>query len=185
MDAVAEGLVDYDSPDSAMLDQLISNVWEFSAAKTQAERTELSKLLVDDNGRLRSFNDFKEVARTVVEKYQVQHLKTEYYTAVNSSYLAARWNDFADDDILVFKTAGDSRVRDSHKKLDGISLPKSHPFWRTFYPPLSWNCRCTVTVTLSGRITPERNIPYGEVDHIPQNFRVNLAAQNKIFPDAA
>lgn len=122
------------------------------------------------------------VASKVTTDFQERYFKVEYDTAVNSAYLAARWQEFDDDDILVFQTAGDSRVRDSHKKLDGVALPKSHNFWKTFYPPLSWNCRCTVVTTHSGRITPDSQIPYEEIDNVPSIFRSNFAVEGMAFP---
>lgn len=41
-----------------------------------------------------------------------------------------------------YVTTGDDRVRPTHKLLDGVTLPKEHPFWQTFYPPNGFNCRC-------------------------------------------
>ncbi len=38
----------------------------------------------------------------------------------------------------------DDRTRSEHAKLDGLILPKSHPFWRTHFPPWEFNCRCAV-----------------------------------------
>ena len=64
------------------------------------ERKELTELLTNDEGNVRSFADFKSAAAEVVEKFQVTHLKTEYDTAVNSSYLAARWHEF-DDEMFI------------------------------------------------------------------------------------
>jgi SPP1 gp7 family putative phage head morphogenesis protein len=174
--------IDYDTPDAKMLASLKDNVFHFSAAKNRAEIIELSALLRDDKGKLRSWESFKKEALNVTTDFQERYMKVEYDMAVNSAYLAARWQEYDDDDILVFTTAGDTRVRDSHKQLDGVSLPKSHSFWRTFYPPLAWNCRCTVVVTHSGRVTPEDQIPYGEIDTVPPIFRSNFAIDGYAFP---
>lgn len=174
--------IDYDSPDTRMLNMLRDNVFHFSAAKNRAEIVELSALLRDEKGKVRSWNSFKTEALKVITDFQERYMKVEYDTAINSAYLAARWQEFDDDDVLVFRTAGDSRVRDSHRKLDGISLPKSHSFWKTFYPPLAWNCRCTVETTHSGRITPDADIPYGEIDNVPPIFRSNFAIEGMAFP---
>lgn len=41
-----------------------------------------------------------------------------------------------------YVTVEDSRVRPTHAILDGVCLPKDHPFWKAFYPPNGFNCRC-------------------------------------------
>jgi len=41
-----------------------------------------------------------------------------------------------------YVTVGDDRVRDSHIALDGVTLPKTDPFWQENYPPNGWACRC-------------------------------------------
>ena len=46
---------------------------------------------------------------------------------------------------LQYRTARDSNVRPEHADMHGITLPPSDPFWRRYYPPNGWRCRCTVT----------------------------------------
>jgi len=41
-----------------------------------------------------------------------------------------------------YVTAGDTRVRDSHIGLDGVTLAKTDSFWSTNYPPNGFACRC-------------------------------------------
>jgi len=41
-----------------------------------------------------------------------------------------------------YVTVGDDRVRDSHIALEGVTLPKTDPFWQENYPPNGWACRC-------------------------------------------
>lgn len=59
-------------------------------------------------------------------------------------YRAERETDYIKDALWGYKyvTTGDDRVRQSHRVLDGVTLPKEHPFWEMFYPPNGWNCRC-------------------------------------------
>ncbi|MDZ4815170.1 MAG: phage minor head protein [Verrucomicrobiota bacterium] len=43
-----------------------------------------------------------------------------------------------------YHTFGDGRVRDSHRALDGVTLPANHPFWSNHFPPWEFGCRCQV-----------------------------------------
>lgn len=174
--------IDYDSPDTRMLNALRDNVFHFSVAKNRTEIEQLSALLRDEKGRLRKWSDFKEQAEKVTADFQGRYMKVEYDLAVNSSYLAARWQEYDDDDILVYRTAGDSRVRDAHRALDGVTRPKSDPFWNTYYPPNGWNCRCTVVVQHNARITPDEELPPGAIDNVPPVMRTNFAKEGWAFP---
>lgn len=49
-----------------------------------------------------------------------------------------------------WQTMGDERVRASHAAMDGITLPKDSPFWRTIWPRRGYMCRCQLV-----GITPE------------------------------
>ena len=42
-------------------------------------------------------------------------------------------------------SAGDGRVRDSHRAMHGMVLPADSPFWSRHTPPDAHNCRCYVT----------------------------------------
>lgn len=67
-------------------------------------------------------------------------------------------------------TAGDHRVRDTHRSWQGVILPIGHPFWRTHFPPNGFNCRCHVTIltdrdlvrygwTVTGDADPRLGVP--------------------------
>ena len=53
--------------------------------------------------------------------------------------------------LMTFSSMGDTRVRPTHQKLHGTTLPKDHPFWKTHTAPLDWRCRCRTYA-----ITPEQ-----------------------------
>lgn len=46
--------------------------------------------------------------------------------------------------FLIYRTMQDARVRDSHRKINGLTLPLNDPAWQTFYPPNGHGCRCIV-----------------------------------------
>lgn len=76
-------------------------------------------------------------------------IETIIRTQTQLAFAAGRWKaerlDPAIDEMLwgyKYVTAGDSRVRDDHANLDGVTLPKEHAFWNSFMPPNGFNCRC-------------------------------------------
>lgn len=174
--------IDFKSPDFAMLRQLEQNVYSFSAAKNYQELKQAT-LLLKDGDRVRTFNEFKTEMLKLHNTFNKANLQTEYGTAVNGSELAARWTQFQANKealpFLIYQTVGDSRVRASHKALDGIKRPIDDDFWKTYYPPNDWNCRCSVNQTGSGSATPDKKVP--GID-IPKMFRTNLAEAGLIFP---
>jgi SPP1 gp7 family putative phage head morphogenesis protein len=89
---------------------------------------------------------FKSIGLTPANKGQIEGL---IRTQTQLAFSAGRWKaERMDPDIdemlwgYKYVTAGDSRVREEHENLDGVVLPKDHPFWQTFMPPNGFNCRC-------------------------------------------
>ncbi|MEA4916556.1 phage minor head protein [Proteiniphilum sp.] len=176
---------DFKTPDTEMLARLTSDVWQFSAAKNWQEMRDLTLLLKDDDGKLRTFADFKDQAVKITGKYNEAWFRSEYNFSVAASQNAARWTEFERDKDTIpnlkYQTVGDDAVRPEHQLLDGIIRPVSDPFWSTHYPPNGYGCRCEAvqSPTGLGTVTPDDKVPL--VD-IPKMFRTNLAKTGLIFP---
>lgn len=75
-------------------------------------------------------------------------LETIFRTQSSIAYQAGKYQAEQDPDIqdilwgYKYVTVGDDRVRESHAVLEGTTLTKEDPFWKRFYPPNGWNCRC-------------------------------------------
>lgn len=78
-------------------------------------------------------------------------LEALFRTGTGIGYGAGRWSQNQEPEIREilwgyrYVTAGDDRVRDSHKELDGLTMPVEDPRWATAFPPppsSPWNCRC-------------------------------------------
>ena len=134
--------------DAALLDNLRQDVFLFSGLKTHAQLFEASRLLLNDQNKIKPFSEFYKDVTKINESYNKQYLEAEYQFAVASSQMANKWAGFSDDYNLQYRTAGDQRVRDSHDKLRGTTLPKSDPFWDSFMTPNGWKCRCTAVEVL-------------------------------------
>jgi SPP1 gp7 family putative phage head morphogenesis protein len=174
--------VDYDTPDYNMLEHLKKNVYQFSGAKNYQELREISNALLNDDGTLRAFDDFKKIALTITDKYSKAYLKTEYDLAIAGGQMASKWITFAEegDPLLEFDAVLDSQTTALCLSLNGIVKPLSDPFWKQFYPPNHFRCRSTARRVFGKQITPNSKIVAPD---IPKMFRTNLAQQGLIFPE--
>ena len=133
--------------DEISVQRLKESNYVFSGIKTFHELNEAFPSLLDSEGNLIPFNQFLNSVQTINKSYNGQYLKVEYEFAKSSAYMAARWKEFekdGEDYYLQYRTAGDARVRRTHQKLHGITLPTASKFWDKYFPPNGWNCRCTV-----------------------------------------
>lgn len=100
---------------------------------------------------------------------------TIFRTNIQSAYQAGRYDRMQQSDVFEFweyRAVGDKRTRPAHRELDGLILPKSHPFWSRVFPPNGYSCRCSVTALTAaqarrrGYREPEGNkavTPSGEI----------------------
>lgn len=164
---------------------LEDNIWKFSAAKQYQQVRILSKLVTKGV----PFKDFEEVAKVVLPQYNKNYLKTEYVTSVLQSQAAREWVDFQENDdiqFLKYNTQRDARVRDAHRKLDKITLPKNHPFWNNYSPANGWRCRCFITGAESARKTTDlskKSIPKFGTKDFPKEFKMNPGKDKIVFKE--
>lgn len=151
-DALQSG-IKYEIPE-AMLQHFKQNVYVFSGCKTYAELRELSNLLIDEKGEIKSFSKFFKDVRQVHNEYNKTYLESEYLFATQSAQMASKWVDFeqdGDEYNLQYRTANDNKVRYSHQLLHNTTLPASDPFWNKFFPPNGWRCRCNTVQVRKNR----------------------------------
>jgi SPP1 gp7 family putative phage head morphogenesis protein len=179
-DAVETG---YDVPDEKMLAFLKDNVAIFSVAKTHKELRELTDLLTDGE-RVLPFSEFKDKAMGLFQISE-DRLRSEYNHALGSAQMASKWSRIEEDKdalpMLVYRTVGDTHVRQEHAALDGIQRPVDDEFWDTHYPPNAWGCRCDVDQVATGKATnlENKNLPKN-----PTIFRNNVGKTGIAFPDS-
>ncbi|MEG0760062.1 MAG: phage minor head protein [Chryseobacterium sp.] len=179
-----------------MLAKLQNDSFIFSGLKTHAQLLEASSFLTDKDGKIKSFSAFAQDFNKVNEKYNQNYLEAEHQFAINSSQMAANWAATDPDGRynLQYRTANDDRVRENHRVLQDITLPKEDSFWLSYYPPNGWRCRCTAVEVRKSKY-PESDskkaIEAGEkaTSHIGKDgknkleiFRFNPGAENKVFP---
>lgn len=141
---------DYKEPQS-LIQKFKKNLWQFSSAKTLAELEYINGLLLDKNGRIKPEHQFMQDVRKANILFNKNYLQAEYQTAKRGAQMAHLWGQFQKQKHLfpnlVYRTVGDGRVRPEHAALNGVIKPIDDPFWRTYYPPNGWRCRCTVMNT--------------------------------------
>lgn len=145
-DAVDEG-IRMVPPTDLEVKRLQESNFVFSGYKTFHELNEVFPSLLNEDGTRKPFKQFLNDVQTVHETYNKNYLRAEYNFATSSSLSAAQWTMYKENSeryYLQYSTAGDERVRRSHRTLDGITLPMESKFWDWYYPPNGWGCRCTV-----------------------------------------
>jgi SPP1 gp7 family putative phage head morphogenesis protein len=178
------GEIDYDTPDGNMLAHLVENTYSFAAAKNYTQLRQLTQALVED-GKLRTYSQFKKAAFEINDTHVNQWLKAEYELAVAGSQMASKWVDITENagtKILEFDAVLDSKTSDGCRLLNGVRKPVDDPFWNAYYPPNHFNCRSTVRQHFEGSTTPDHSITYPDDKKVPPMFRVNLAKQKLAFP---
>jgi Phage Mu protein F like protein/Protein of unknown function (DUF935) len=164
--------------------EIQQNIWVFSVFKSYENAIELTDALTDDNGKIRNWRDYRDIASQILEKYNVEYLRTERETALGVANMAQNWknieHNFGEKAMLQYLTVGDARVRECHKKLDGVTLPADHEFWKEFYPLNGWRCRCSVKVVEDDATqTPDYYMPTEK--EVPPSFRFNAGQNNRLF----
>jgi SPP1 gp7 family putative phage head morphogenesis protein len=172
--------IDYDTVDNQVINSLRENVFYFSAAKTYQQIEAINRLLVDENGKRREFNDFKNELDKLNIQYNRNYLATEYNYAITSAQMVSRWTDLTqagENVLLTFDAVGDGRTTPLCRSLDGITLPASDSFWNIYTPPNHWNCRSTI------RLGETIRKPADSLPKIKPEFAFNPAKTKQVFSE--
>jgi SPP1 gp7 family putative phage head morphogenesis protein len=166
---------------------LQTNVYRFSAAKTYQQTKELNSLLVNQDGVVRTFWEYKKAAREITEKFNNDWLRAEWQRAATGSANAVNWQQYQrTKDVapyLQYQTAGDQRVRPTHAELDNIIRKVDDHFWDSYLPPNGWNCRCT-TIQLTEDDATETDLTgFEKPKDVPDEFLINTGKQRMIYSD--
>ncbi len=134
--------LDYSGVDHLAMQNMELNIFRFSAAKSAAAVTELNQLARNND----TFGKFRKEAEKVTKLYNEDYLHTEYNFAWNTGHTSAAYyrNMRLKEQFptWVYTTAGDARVRDAHRALEGKKFKAGA--MDSIYPPNGWGCRCYV-----------------------------------------
>lgn len=182
-DALADGYgktgVEWGGKDWAFFQNLRYNTAVFDAFKCNREIKDAHKLLMNDDGTAKTWEEFRRDAMRVCEKYNQRWLQTEFNQAHAAAKAARKWQDYERNADLYpnlrYIAVQDERTRISHAELHGYVIPIDHPFWNKYYPPNDWNCRCSVQPT-----DDPVKMPPG-VPAVPEMFQTNVGKTAQIF----
>lgn len=138
----------FNTPDSLAYQLMEYNLFEFSASKTEARLAAMTDLLIDqDKNEIRSESEFKKLANERVADLNQNYLTTEYNLSVAVGQNSAAYHRFLSEKDTVtsfvqYQTAGDSKVRNEHAKLDGKIFNLSDREAMKLWPPNGHGCRC-------------------------------------------
>ncbi|URC13957.1 phage minor head protein [Flavobacterium sp. B183] len=185
----------YNTPDTLAYQLMEYNLFEFSASKTEARLAAMTTLLVDkDKNQIRSESDFKRLANERIKDLNDNYLTTEYNLSVSVGQNSAAYHRFiAEKDTVTsyvqYETAGDSKVRDEHAKLDGKIFDLNDNEAMKLFPPNGHGCRCEFKQypstpkageVMSGKIAQEiLNAESGKWSD--SQFNINRGDLNQVF----
>lgn len=139
-----------------LLEHYTHNIAVFSGAKTHQQVNDMTKLILNNEGIKRPFEDFRRDVLAlddpdsigIFDNYNDNWLRTEFDTAFGQAQSGDAWADIQENKetlpLLQYKTAGDERVRTEHAAWNNVTLPVDDPFWKTHMPLNGFNCRCRV-----------------------------------------
>jgi len=94
------------------------------------------------------FNAWKASINSEALTIPKNHLETIYRNWLASSTTRAQFEAGKRSQSIVpyykYGSFLDGKTRINHRLLDGIVLPKDHPFWRKNMPPNGHKCRCEI-----------------------------------------
>ena len=123
----------------------------FSAFKVHRAQNDMAARLLDSNGNLKPFKQWKEEVLPIADHQCHNWLQTEYNTAVLRARQAAAWQQFqAEKDVLPnlkWLPSTSPNPGADHRPFWNTILPVDHPFWDQHRPGDRWNCKCSLTST--------------------------------------
>lgn len=145
------GSLKYGDDDFDFANNLKYNNALFSAFKTHKQQNELHDQMLDTDGNVRSFAEFRKAATPIIGNYNSTWLKTEYDTEIIRAQFARDWqqaernSDIAPNGQWLPSTSVNKR--ETHQSFYHLIWPLDDSFWDTHHPGGLWGCKCGMRVT--------------------------------------
>lgn len=125
----------------------------FSAFKAQAWGQLMQSALLDDDGRLLPYHEWRDLVEPISTHHVGAWLRTEYDTAIIRAHQAADWVSFErNKDVLPnlqWMPTTSPTPEAGHRLFwqKPLILPVDDPFWSEHRPGDRWNCKCSLDST--------------------------------------
>lgn len=132
-------------------EQIRNNTEVFAAFKAHRMGRDMAAQLLDENGQLKSYKQFKKDTESIVSHHVDNWLRTEYDTAVKRAHKAAEMQQFRDEaDVfpnIEWLPSTAVTPREEHKPFYHHIWPIDDPFWDHHKPGDEWGCQCDWAAT--------------------------------------
>lgn len=174
-----------DENDTQMVEALQKNLNVFSGFKTYQTLKAVNNALLDADGVLREWADFKKEVLQLNNQYNIQYLKAEYNNAVVSAQSSSQWQTIQRTKdvlpLLEFDATNDNRTTPICSSLDGVRLPADDSFWDAYFLPLHFGERSVIRQVASGTVTDLKTVALPELQPMFDN---NVGKTGVVFPES-
>lgn len=159
----------------------------FSLHRTANQCALLTEAMIDADGNLKSFEEFKKDTQSINNHYNKAWLRTEYDTAVLRAQMGADWKMFMRDaDVLpnlrwMPTTSANPREEHAVFWLQSLTLPVDHPFWDKHRPGDLWNCKCWLEQTDADATKPQNMPEEADMPEPKAGLKGNVAKTEEIY----
>lgn len=173
--------------ETSWIDALKHSAEVFSLHRTANQCALLAESMIDADGNLKSFEQFKKDTQAINNHYNKAWLRTEYDTAVLRTQMGADWMMFMKDaDVLPnlrWMQTTSVNPREEHREFwaNNLTLPIDDPFWDKHRPGDQWNCKCWLEQTDAPRTTLEDMPDSADIPEPKAGLRGNTAKTKEIF----
>lgn len=165
--------------------ELKQNADVFSAFKVHRMGRDMASRMLDENGNLKPFSQFKKDTADIVDHHVNRWLRTEYDTAVRRAHKASEMRQFIEEaDVfpnIKWLPSTAIHPRESHIPFYLRIWPVDHPFWDEHKPGDEWGCQCDWEAT-DEPPTDNSDLEVEEVKPSP-GLAGNPAKTGQIFSD--
>ncbi len=126
--------------------ELQTNAEVFSAFKAHRMGRDIASQLLDGDGNVKPFRQFKKDTEGIVDHHVNAWLRTEYDTAIRRAHRAAEMRQFIEEaDVfpnIEWLPSTAVNPREAHKPFYHHVWPIDDPFWEHHRPGDEWGCQC-------------------------------------------
>ncbi len=158
----------------------------FSVFRAHRMSRDMAAQMVDKEGNLKSFDQFRKDVEPIADHHVRQWLRTEYDMAVSRARLAADWLTYEKDrDIMPnLRWVESTAITPDavHSSFWGTVRPVDDTFWAAHHPGDHWGCQCSLEQT-DDPVTPLSDEVIRKAPPPSPGLEENPGTTKRIFSD--